>query len=342
MSPKTSSSKLQFRVEGYVFDFRNICRFLRGKHILLEAPQGLIRILDKIAQWLKVECGVKTCYLRLDPAFGGCDIGYTYAKQIGVDAIVHIGHTVYPLCPQSMSKEKVEVYYVPGYYVENMEAHVNEIVCCVGSSKRVAIAYVVQHKQLVDMLVQVLGSRLVLAEQILGCWYGRLPQVYDQIDKLIVIGGGWFHVLGLCLAIGDCSKILIFDPFDNRRHCVNVCEQCRKLLMKRLWLLEELRSKSLKRVAVVIGLKTCQFRQTMVEHVKKILELHRVNYDLYVNIEMSREKLLNMEPWKYDAIVVTSCPRLAIDDYGDVKPPLLTPGELKYVLGLVERYVFPW
>jgi len=336
-----SSSKLQLKVEGYVFDFSNVCQFLRDKRVLLEAPQGWIRLLDKIALWIRTKCGAKICYLRLDPAFGGCDIGYVYAKQLGVDVIVHVGHTTYPLCPQTKFKE-VEVYYVPGYYVENMEVHVNKIIRCIGDSKKVAIAYVVQHKQLVNKLIQMLGGKLVLTEQILGCWYGMLPRIYTQIDKLIVIGGGLFHALGLCLAVGDCSKVLVFDPFDDRRHCISVCEQYQKVLMKRLWLLEELRSKKLKRVAVLVGLKTCQFRQEVIESIRRMLETSKVDYDLYINIEMSREKLFNMEPWKYDAIIVTSCPRLAIDDYGDMRPPLLTPGELKYVLGFVERYVFPW
>ena len=337
-----SSPELQFRIEGYIFDFGNICQSLKGKRVLLEAPQGWTRLLDRIAQWLKVKCGIRTYYLRLDPAFGGCDIGYAYAKQVGAEVIIHIGHTVYPLCPLSAFEKGVVVHYVPGYYIENIEAHVNEIIRCIDDSKRVAIAYVVQHRQLVDMLVRELNNKLIVTEQILGCWYGKLPQVYAQIDKLIVVGGGSFHVLGLCLAIGDCSKILIFDPFDDKRHCIGVCEQYQKVLMKRLWLLEELRSKGLKRVAILVGLKTCQFRQTMIESIKRMLELYGVNYDSYVSIEVSQEKLLNIEPWKYDAIVVTSCPRLAIDDYGDMKPPLLTPGELKYVLGLVKRYVFPW
>lgn len=335
-------SELQLRIEGYIFDFRNICRSLKGKCVLLEAPQGWTRLLDRIAQWLKVKCGIGACYLRLDPAFGGCDIGYAYAKRVGAETIIHIGHTVYPLCPPSVFEEDIAVHYVPGYYVENIEAHVNEIIRCIDGSKRVAIAYVVQHKHLVDMLAQMLGSRLVVAEQILGCWYGKLPQIYTRIDKLIVVGGGLFHALGLCLAIGDCSKVLVFDPFDDKRHCVGVCDHYQKMLMKRLWLLEELRSRGLKRVAILTGLKTCQFRQAIIESVKRILELHKVDYDLYASIEVSREKILNIEPWKYDAIVVTSCPRLAIDDYGDMEPPLLTPGELKYVLGLVKRYVFPW
>jgi Diphthamide synthase subunit DPH2 len=45
----------------------------------------------------------------------------------------------------------------------------------------------------------------------------------------------------------------------------------------------------------------------------------------------------------FEAFVVTSCPRLPVDDLYEYEKPVLTPGEAFMALqGRLEPYMFPW
>ncbi len=330
-------------VDGYLFDLSAVVGGLqgRGATLLLEAPEGFLQYLPGIAELLEEE-GFNTV-ARLDPAYGGCDVGCAYAARVGADAVVHVGHTRYPL----LRTEGCRVFYVPGEYVEaheRVEEYAEAVASRLGGGGVVAIAYTAQHRMLAEMMERLLrsrGVRVAARRPILGCYHYGLDLV--EVDYYVVVAGGLFHALGLALRLGSPDKVLPLDPYlsspvgeERLRRIYS------RVIARRLWIVSE--ASRGRRFAVIDGAKPGQHRPGVV---KRLVELGRrrgVRVDVYVSDTLRRDYLLDLRPGEYDAYVVASCPRIPIEDYtGSEHPVVLTPGEFVMAMeGRLERYIFPW
>ena len=65
----------------------------KAKKILLQIPEGLKTKVEGITKDLEAE-GFEVI-TTMDPTFGACDIKSEEAKQLGCDALLHLGHNAF-------------------------------------------------------------------------------------------------------------------------------------------------------------------------------------------------------------------------------------------------------
>lgn len=99
-----------------------------------------------------------------------------------------------------------------------------------------------------------------------------------------------------------------------------------------------------RRVGIIVGILPGQYRPGIVDALSKLLRRQGIEYYLLYAERVTRETLDNLGSTSFDAYIITSCPRLAIEDFGDYWKPVLTPGEARIVLmhGGPVDYSFPW
>jgi 2-(3-amino-3-carboxypropyl)histidine synthase len=342
-----------FNINNYLIDFSRLKSFassIRASRLLLEAPQGMVQLLPTLAEYARrcLEDPTVKIMVNMEPSYGLCSVSLKYILEGIVDGIVHVGHDFYPypLCipdcrvGSKIARERVLTvpaeYIAPGDTVERLAKALGELI---GEGASVAIGYTTQHRSLAASLsrkLEELGVKVRGLAQVLGCYVSDLTRV--ESDFYAVIAGGYFHSLGVALAVGDGRRVLRVDPYEGRVE--NVDKTYRRIIARRYWAI--MRVRTAKRVGVIVGTLPGQYRPGVVDAVVKLLERYGLSYELLYAERLSREYLDNLNPHSFDAFIVTSCPRLAIDDLGDYWKPVITPGELAVALRGLQEYVFPW
>ncbi len=343
------------RVDGYVFDFTRVAaRVPRAglRRLILEAPQGFVRLLPRLASRL-TECleGVEVV-VRLEPSYGLCSLSLSALELYGPGTgLVHIGHEYYPypLCWRGSCREwpvavGERIFLVPGVYEGgDVSALASGVESLVSRGEGLVVAYTAQHAPLARTLARVLeekGYSVYGVEPIVGCFFNNLLR-YREASAFVVVAGGRFHVLGLGLALYGSSReavLLAADPYTGRVE--DAWPEALRVAASRLWLMKRFASEA-RSVGLVVGLLPGQYRPGVVDAVKKLLEKHGIRYSVLAVERMSRELLDNLAPGEFDAYIVSSCPRLAVEDLADYWKPVLAPGEARAALeGL--GYRFPW
>ncbi|KSW11729.1 hypothetical protein CF15_02625 [Pyrodictium occultum] len=341
-------------IDGYMFDFNHVAEAVntrRSELLILEAPQGMVRLLERLAGFLEACLGVRVA-VRLEPSFGACSASLDALDMFGGRAIlVHIGHGeyVYPLCWRGSCSQGLPggVYLVEAEYLggdpEALSSKLLEALERHGWS-RVAVGYSVQHRRLAAMIAGKLSSSGVVvraASSVLGCYYYNLTKLRGAVDAYLVVAGGYFHALGLGLALGGSKPVLRVDPYTSSVDDIGGLVS--KTLARRYWLMQQAsRASSL---GIIVGLLPGQYRPWIADYLSRLAEKRGIRHRVILARYLSREYLDNLSPGDYDAFVVTSCPRLAIEDLGDYYKPVLTPAEARIVLsgGITSQdYTFPW
>ena len=319
----------------------------QAKRVLVEAPDGLKPLIPCLLEKLS---GKYEFIISGLPTYGSCDIALDEARKLGVDAIVHIGHNEYPFLS---IKPEIPVLYVPVYYnwvpgkqlIERLDNMLR------GKYRKIGVVSTIQHLNIIKTFERELErkgydiyvgkpSTQLMPGQILGCEYSAALDVVDRVDVFLVIAGGRFHAIGLSLVVD--KPIIQIDPY--REELIDLGEKAKRIIAKRYYVVSMVRNTRIKTMGVIIGSKPGQYRPGIIDFVKKILaELGIEFYDIVVD-ELSFERLVSIDnAFKADAYVVTSCPRLPIDDLSDFYKPVLTPGELYMVRkNRLDKYVFPW
>jgi 2-(3-amino-3-carboxypropyl)histidine synthase len=342
-----------FRVEDYIIDLSRLEKFVYENgfsRLLIEAPQGLIQFLPIISKYVR-DClkgyNVKL-FLNLEPSYGLCSVSLHYILSGLADAIIHIGHDFYPYplcipnCSTGSKLLKERVLLVPAEYAvnEHVAAKLAKLLARkIGEGHSVSLGYTTQHRKLVNILatqLERLNINVKSLSQILGCY--TLGLTRSKSDFYAIVAGGYFHALGVALAIGDGSRVLRADPYEAKVESIEGIY--RKTLAKRYWAVMRLRNA--KTLGVIVGTLPGQYRPGIVDAVVKLLDKYGIKYELFYVERLTQEYLDNLKPSSFDGFVITSCPRLAIDDLGDYWKPVVTPGELTMALRGISRYIFPW
>jgi len=99
--------------------------------------------------------------------------------------------------------------------------------------------------------------------------------------------------------------------------------------------IEYLRKCGIRDITVIVSSKNK-------EYFEKKLKEKGYNIYVFLNRVLTKDVLRNLSP-SLDVFLVTSCPRLPIDDLYDFEKPVLTPGEAKMIiLNNFDKYIFPW
>ncbi|MBT7240958.1 MAG: diphthamide biosynthesis enzyme Dph2, partial [Candidatus Diapherotrites archaeon] len=297
----------------------------KAKKILLQIPEGLKTKVEGITKDLEAE-GFEVI-TTMDPTFGACDIKSEEAKQLGCDALLHLGHNAF------VEGNDFPVVYAPlAYKLTKIEEFVEKLAEKL-NEKGIKKVGVVTTIQFVDYLPKIrellldkkIGSvtscgKRVCEGQVLGCNYSAVPNE----DVIVYIGDGFFHPLGVHFATG--KEVITANPLT--LEIGELDKEKNDFLRKRILLIEK--AKEANSYAILVTTKQGQSKISLAEKVKKELISSGKKAEIYVMDFISEEKLLGI---KVGAYISTACPRLSIDDFASYKKPMINAFEVKYLLG---------
>lgn len=336
----------------YEIDYEKIASFIdknRPKKTLLQAPDGLKKLLVCVYGNIN---GLTTVIFSSSPSYGACDLPIEEIEKLDVDALIHIGHNKYPLLSYDVGIPVlyIEAYYrwsIPGKLVNNITRYLRE-----KRYERIGLLASIQHvKSLVELKYRleergfkaIIGKtsypHVMLDGQVLGCEYSSALNIMRDVDVLLVVSGGIFHSLGLAL-ISD-KEVLAIDPYKNI--VWNATSYSRKYRSKRYYVITKLRYTGIRSIGIIAGSRPGQYRPRLIEFLKK--RAMEKGYNVYIisSTVLDKERLAAIDnALNLDVYVVTSCPRLPIDDLSDFYKPVITPGEFIMLVEGLEKYVYPW
>ena len=323
-----------------------------ARRVVVQLPDGLKPLGVALAKCLESLTGAEVL-LHADSTFGACDLQYGQLEvTLNPDVIVHVGHSPYPaeLAHDALEPRRARVVYLPARSrlpVPRDAVRDAAKMLAARGVRRVGVATTAQHvhkvRELIDMLEEEgleverpRGFQPYLSEgQVLGCDY-RLPRA-SKAQGFVYLGGGIFHPLGLYLA--TLKPVVRVDPYTGRAD--DLTGEGEKLYRQRLYHVS--RAIGARRWAIVVGVKTGQYRPWLVKRLAEAIEARGGEYVLIASEVTTLQQLVAIDdPW-IEAFVVTSCPRLPTDDLWSYEKPVLTPGEAFMALeGRLEPYRFPW
>lgn len=301
---------------------------LGAKRVLIQLPEGLKPEAPRLAK--VVEKAGALALISADPCYGACDIAVNEAERLGVDLVVHFGHS------KLVKHEQAPTIYVEARASVNVDVTVEKALELLSKYSKIGLATSVQHLQMLngarELLVRagktvIIGDalRMGYAGQVIGCDYSNVKSIANEVEAYLFVGGGMFHALGI--ALSTSKPTVIADPYDNRAYSID--EEAQKLLKAHWACIEQ--AQHAKAFGVLVGLKPGQKRLDEALKIKALVEKHGKTAYLLAIREVTPEALLEFPT--IDAYVNTACPRISLDAPGKFSKPVLTINEFMVASG---------
>lgn len=318
-------------------------RSLNPRRVLLHAPNGLKPLYNCVENSLS-KLGLEV-YYSSEPAYGSCDIPIEEAIENGVDVVLHIGHEEYVLI-ERIENKRIITLYVPVYYnarlSESLLGTLHRKLLELGAMRVTVSSTIIETPQKVEVANYLREKGLevyVSSSPILGCYYGPVLVFNSDVDAHVVVSGGVFHPLGLGLLTH--KPIVVVDPYSQRVWSAR--EEADKVLRKRFYVILKARELLGGRLGLIIGGRPGQYRYVLVDYLRRLAETRGFKVFLITSSYTTLERLIAIDnALGLDIYVVTSCPRLPIDDLSEFYKPVLTPGEFLVLINESEKYIYPW
>ena len=299
-----------------------------AQRVLMQFPEGLKPEAPRLAKTIE-KLGVLPM-ISADPCYGACDLATTEAESLGVDLLIHYGHS------KLTKYERIPTIYIEGRATLDVNAAVEKALPMLEKWRRIGLTTTVQHVQTLDEVRENLirngktvaigdTGRLGYPGQVIGCDYSNAISITKDVDAFLFIGGGRFHAVGV--AVSTRKPTIVADPYENTAFSVD--SEADKTFKQRWASIEE--AKKATTFAILIGLKPGQKRLEEALQTKKNLEEKNRTAYLFAVKDITPEAL--MEFPTIDAFVNTACPRLSLDDAVRYTKPVLTASEVSVVLG---------
>ena len=303
----------------YSVDEEKVVEFLdkvKPQRVLVEGPPGLFKQVEEVCSTVE-EKGVE-CFKSAMPTFGACLVYEFFPAE----AIIHLGHF-----PYKWWRPKKPTLFLEVPYMRFPKVEVPDEL----RGKRVQLLASAQHVHILDDLKEVLKKENVEAEVgglVLGCDFTNVRRGFDEY---LVVAGGRFHALGLALYLK--RTVWQLDPYSDTLSKVDP----KRTLMKRYW---KVQTASEEETFAIIDGHEGQSREALVKGLKILAKRAGKRVRVYKSLILTKDFLLNLPE---RVIVIASCPRLALDDFGDVEEKVvLAPGEARGALLGLDKYSFPW
>ncbi len=296
------------------------------KKVGIQVPEGLKEKAIELAEVIESKTNALV-FVSSDPCYGACDLADKEMKELGVEALFHLGHS--PI----LKTADIPVHYIDitidfdviSLFKENLRL----------LPKKIGLITTVQHIHLLKKVKEFLEEknfevfvgkpikRAVYEGQVLGCDFSSAKAIASFVDCFTFIGSGDFHAVGVALATK--KKVFVFDITKEVR---DVQPKVEKILKQRYATIAK--AMEAKSFGILIGKKRGQRRLNLALNLKgKIEEKGKKAFLLSIR-EITPENLYYLS---IDAFVNTACPRVVIDDIARFKKPMLTPKELEILLG---------
>jgi 2-(3-amino-3-carboxypropyl)histidine synthase len=317
-------------------EFARLVELYEGSLIAIQAPEGLKARALELSEQLEAE-GVGTVLIG-DPCFGSCHLADADAGTLGAAALIHLGHAPIPDAETDVPVHYIEYREEPD--IVDAVAELTEILV-----SPVGLATTVQH---VDMMADLkngleasghtvhigeAGGRVTYDGQVLGCDLSTVHAIEEDVATFLYLGTGRFHPLGIALATG--RPVITLNPYTGGIDSLDNDQ----LLRQRYGAIG--RAMDAKRIGILVAPRGGQQRFALAEKLKsEFVESGRV--PVLISTDFVNPDFLMA--FRLDALVVTSCPRIAFDDYERFEMPVLTATEARMLMkgadGLMgEEYV---
>ncbi|MBN1785739.1 MAG: diphthamide biosynthesis enzyme Dph2 [Candidatus Methanofastidiosa archaeon] len=259
-----------------------------------------------------------------DPSYGACDVADELMGSLGVDLLVHFGHS--RMLPSSRVPM---IYWDVRDDVPILPTISGNIDLIESMGKKVGIATTIQHVHKLGEVVEFLKGRGMTAllgnkvsrvsnpGQVLGCSFETIKGL--DVDFFVYIGTGYFHPIGIALCTD--RPVLYCDPYTGA--CENVEKEKNLILRKRYAAIEKARSCT--DFAVIVSSKRGQNRFSEALGIKKLLKNNGKNCQLIFAEEINNSIIQDFD---FEVFVIAACPRIAIDDASNFDKPVLTVTEV--------------
>ncbi len=326
---------------NHIFTLREstLSKMQNAKKILIQIPEGFKPCATRVVEAILAKANGSEVDVDASPNFGSCLLDLGIVREYNL--VIHFGHDRYPLWEPPRNVVFEDVVYeseLPEEVLKELTRDLKE-----RKLRRVLLYVTQQHKNLYGTIRKFLmthgitvvnNKRKSLA---FGCTYPDIAMLSSSVDAVIMVSGGSFHSLGAGISLEGLKPVFKVDPY--RCTYVDMTETVRRVLKVRFgkiflankasnWLI----------IAGVAG----QYRPDIVSAVKQAIMAKGGKHFIARCTYLTGATLANLDNPHVDSIVVTSCPRLPIDDLSDYHKPVLTPGEALYVLGKLHSYRFPW
>ncbi|MEJ2242378.1 MAG: diphthamide biosynthesis enzyme Dph2 [Candidatus Bathyarchaeota archaeon] len=298
------------------------------KIVLLQLPEGLKPEAPRLAKLVE-EVGALPI-VSADPCYGACDLAVSEAKNLGVDLIIHYGHS-----PMAINSDVPIVYFEAKTDI-NIKKVVMRALSFLEPWQKIGLVTTVQHIKKLEKIKDLLENAgkivsigdsgyLKYPGQVLGCDFRNALLISENVEAYLFIGGGKFHALGLALATG--KPTIVADPYEQITYPIE--EQTRRVIMQR-WA-NILCAKKVKNFGILISLKTGQMKIKKALSMKSKLEKYKFQVTLFSIREVTPTALMQFSG--IEAFVNTACPRLSLDDSIYFDKPILSINETLVMLG---------
>ncbi len=313
----------------------------KAKNVALQIPEGIKPRLPGLVEEIEKKTGANIISF-VDPCFGACGIKDVASKELGMDMLVHFGHT------QFVSKECLPTIYIPIEYKADKKAMALlatklEDKLREKNIKKIVLCSTIQFKEHRTIVGKELGKKgfkvfegagkNVEKGQVLGCNYSGVKAVEGKADAIIFIGDGLFHPIGLSFAAK--KPVFIAEPV--QKEIREIGQEKDLFLRKRIAMIEK--AKQAKSIAIWVCTKKGQQRMKLAMQLKKKFETKGKRAYIFTSNLLVPDYIAGIN---VEAIVSTACPRIAFDDSSLFRQPIINPAEAIVVLGekKIEEYFF--
>jgi len=290
------------------------------RKLLLQVPEGLKTGVFLLSGRIERDTGALVL-LDGEQCYGACDHAGTRARLLGMEAVIHLGHSDIPYMDSECS---TPVHFFPvsmklewGPLEEGLKAVLDR-----EKGVRLGIASTVQHLNMIEKAESILkdsgreafvgkpGKREMYPAQVLGCSFASARSISGDVDAYIYIGTGRFHPIGLIASVK--KPVWAVDPMTGE---VNLYGQDDlDVFLRKRWTAIASAKAAIERsldVGVVVGTKPGQMRMELAERMLEACRQEGISSRIIV--------LDHVDPMKLRSLgialaVITACPRIAYDE----------------------------
>jgi len=284
---------------------------------LLQVSFGLRRRLIELAD--KHEA----TYIDGENRYGACDLPILEAKALGVDKVIHVGHSKFMNSDLPVEYVELREDYDP---VPVLEKNLDKL----KSFKNIGLLSTIQFLDSLNLAKEFLekngiegligrGGKRNYPGQILGCDISPALDIGNKVDAFLFIGTGKFHPLGVALKYK--KPVLLLDI---ERSEIYDIEKLKEKFLKQKYTAIGL-AKHAKKFGILVSVKPGQMSIRLAEKLKEFLEKQGKKAYILVFNEIKAEKL---EGLGLDCYVNTACPRIPVEDRELYSKPMLSYDEL--------------
>jgi 2-(3-amino-3-carboxypropyl)histidine synthase len=301
-----------------------------AKVVGIQLPEGLKRMALPLVEGIEEATGA-TVVVSADPCYGACDLVDDQFEPLDVQLVIHVGHS-----PMGDTKPRIPTVFLDAPSRLDIGPAVRASLYKLGRGGRIGLLTTTQHRHVLHDAMSILenagyevsigtgGQRLAFPGQVLGCDFSAAKAVENQVDTFLIVGGGSFHATGVAMATR--RPVVIADVEMGEARTVE--DEMDRVLRRRAATIGEAMDAST--FGILIEARPGQRRWNLAKSLAEDLHDSGRQGVLMVLRNISPDRLVAIG---MDAYVNTACPRLTIDDQSLFPMPLLTPVEMRIVLG---------